>query len=124
MSSINYWDAIASSRLTRRRALVTTASAAAAAAFLVACGSGSSEKKPAASSRSSLVSQPVDTSAQARPGGTIKDFANADIVNFDVLSANNASTTNQVTLFAYSRLLKFSTAKFPKEADGSQEGDL
>ena len=41
-----------------------------------------------------------------------------------MLSANNASTTNQVMLFAYSRLLKFSTAKFPKEADGSQEGDL
>ena len=125
MSSINYWDAIAQSRLTRRRALRRDQRRVpwAPPSSRPAVAAAARRSRPA-DSQSSLVSSPVDTSAQAKPGGTIKDFANADIVNFDVLSANNASTTNQVMLFAYSRLLKFSTAKFPKEADGSQEGDL
>src|SRR3954467_8978737 len=104
MSSINYWDALTHSRITRRRAILVTGAGAAGAAFLAACGgSNKSETKPAGENQSSLVSKPVDSSSQAKPGGTVKDFANADIVNFDVLSANNASTTNQVTLFAYSR---------------------
>src|SRR5687767_13992227 len=110
-----YWQALTTTRLSRRRAVMATGGAAAAAAFLAACGGGSEDTKAPADAQSSLVSKPVDSSAQAKAGGSIKDFANADIVNFDVLSANNASTTNQVMLFAYARLLKFATAKYPKD---------
>jgi ABC-type transport system substrate-binding protein len=124
MSSINYWHSFARNRLSRRRALIATSGAAAGAAFLAACGGGSDSTPATKEEGSSLVSKPLDGAAQAKSGGTVRDFANADIVNFDVLSANNASTTNQVMLFAYSRLMKFATAKYPKEADGSQEGDL
>src|SRR4051812_16567504 len=125
MSSINHWDALTHSRVTRRRAILATGAGAAGAAFLAACGgSGKSETKPSGDTQSSLVSTPKDSSSQAKPGGSIKDFANADITNFDAIAANNASTVNQVMLFAYSRLLKFTTAKYPKDADGSYEGDM
>src|SRR4051794_8816106 len=124
MSSINYWGALTHSRVTRRRGIIATGAAAAGAAFLAACGGSGSETKPSGEKQSGLVTTPVDSAAQAKPGGSIKDFATADITNFDAIAANNASTVNQVTLFAYSRLLKFTTAKYPKEADGSYEGDM
>jgi ABC-type transport system substrate-binding protein len=94
------------------------------AAFLAACGGSDSGGEKSAVDKSGLVSKPVDSLPQAKPGGSLKDFANADITSFDAIASNNASTVNQVTIFAYSRLLKFVTAKYPKEADGSVEGDL
>ena len=127
MSGCGYWDSITKSRISRRRALTTTGavSASALALSLIGCGSdGDSDEKAATADKSGLVSTPVDSLAQAKPGGGLKDFANADITSFDALASNNASTVNQVTIFAYSRLLKFVTAKYPKEADGSVEGDL
>ena len=125
MPGSSYWDSVTKSRISRRGALVTTGMGGLGAAFLAACGgSDSGGENKAAVDKSGLVSKPVDSLAQAKPGGSIKDFASADITSFDAIQSNNASTVNQVTIFAYSRLLKFVTAKYPKEADGSVEGDL
>jgi ABC-type transport system substrate-binding protein len=121
----SYWSNVVRSRVSRRRALIAGAGlgAGTAALSVLGCGSDSGDSG-AAQDKSGLVSTPKDTTAQAKPGGNLRDFANADITSFDALASNNASTVNQVTIFAYSRLMKFVTQKYPKAADGSVEGDL
>src|SRR3954468_16914096 len=96
----DYWNRVTSSRLSRRRAIVTTGAGALGAAFLAACGSsnssndsGSKDTKPA-SDKSGLVYEPVDSTAQAKPGGTIKTVYTADILHFDALLSNSSSTVN------------------------------
>ncbi|HLF78426.1 MAG TPA: ABC transporter substrate-binding protein [Dehalococcoidia bacterium] len=76
----DYWSKVGKQRLSRRRALIVAGGAAAAGAFLVACG-GSDESS---GDKSDLVTQPVDTSKQAKRGGTNKWYLNADPAGFDV----------------------------------------
>jgi peptide/nickel transport system substrate-binding protein len=77
----NYWSKVLARRLSRRRTLAATGGTAAAAALLAACGgdddSGGGES-------SGLVSKPVDTSKQAKRGGTIKWFLEAEPAGFDL----------------------------------------
>src|SRR5439155_12460023 len=60
----------------RRRALAFTGGAVTSAALLAACGGGGKSGKPEASSKvkdaSGLLSQPVDTTKQAKRGGVMK----------------------------------------------------
>lgn len=123
MADKGYWKGALGSRVSRRRALGAAGAlgAGAAALALAGCGGGGTTGERQSSG---LVSHPVDTTSQAKAGGTLKDFYTAEIANFDAVAFNTASTVNQVSVFAYSRLLKFETAKFPKIPDGSVTGEM
>ena len=109
--------------------MTTTGATAAAAAFLAACGSdsddgGSGGSSSGGSGSNSLIYKPTDTGSQAKAGGTLRHYANADISHFDAVAANTASTVNFGSVFAYNRLLKFKSGKHPGVADGSSEGEM
>jgi len=127
----DYWNRVTNSRLSRRRAIVTTGAGALGAAFLAACGgsstngggdSGSKDTKPA-SDKSGLIYEPVDTTAQAKSGGTIKTVYTADVLHFDALLSNSSSTVNDAAVFTYPRMLKYAVTKYPKPNEGGVEGD-
>jgi peptide/nickel transport system substrate-binding protein len=107
-----------------------TGAGALGAAFLAACGGSSSsgggdankDAKPG-SDKSGLVYEPVDSTAQAKPGGTIKTVYTADILHFDALASNSSSVVNDLAPFTYPRMVKFGVTKYPKPHDGSVEGD-
>src|SRR6188508_3173825 len=125
----NYWQRVTESRISRRRALAATGSTAAAAAFLAACGgsdddNGGSSSGGDGGSTSGLIHKPVDTTSQAKAGGALKHYAAADIAHFDALASNSASTVNFGSVFAYNRLLKFKSGKYPEVADGTSEGEM
>ncbi|HEX5368435.1 MAG TPA: ABC transporter substrate-binding protein [Dehalococcoidia bacterium] len=147
----NYWTRVLAHRTSRRRAIAATGASAAAAAFLAACG-GSSNNNTGSSSASGagatsatsgasgatggsgasgasggngLVYTPVDTTAQAKPGGTLKYFATADITTFDSLADNGSPPLSQSAAFAYPRLAKYKIVNYPDQySSGSFEGDL
>ena len=92
----------------------------------MACGSNSDGKSSPNTSKnkSSLVETPIDTSTSAKTGGTIKHWADGDAVHFDAAASNANGVVNWVSNFAYPRMLKFQTPKYPKLADSSVEGEL
>src|SRR5689334_887522 len=79
----SYWNSVLNNRLNRRRALAATGGLGAAAAFLAACGGGDS-KSDDGGNKSSLVTDPVDTTKQAKRGGTLKWFAGNEPAHLDV----------------------------------------
>jgi ABC-type transport system substrate-binding protein len=87
----NYWSETLERRLSRRRALEVTSAGAAGAAVLVACGGGNAEKGP--SDKSGLVYKPVETTKQAKRGGTWKWWQQADVVGLDPYFTSGASNT-------------------------------
>ncbi|HEY7269181.1 MAG TPA: ABC transporter substrate-binding protein [Dehalococcoidia bacterium] len=128
MAKPAYWHALTSGRISRRRALsgAATVGAGAAALSLVGCGGGGSGSGGSSSSsgKTSLLYTPVESTAKAKPGGTLKDVFAADVPQgFDNLATNNASTL-LIAGYTYPRLLKFTVAKAPNAADGTSEGDL
>jgi peptide/nickel transport system substrate-binding protein len=76
------------------------------------------------SSSSSLLTTPVDTSAQGKAGGTWTHYATDDITHFDALIANSLSTVDGCSMWAYTRLLKFKAGTYPDVADGTQEPEM
>ncbi len=121
----SYWERVARRRWSRRRALTGAAVLGVGAVTLgfVGCG-GSDSGKPPLGDGGGLLSTPVDTTALAKPGGTLKDYVAADVAQgFDPL-ATNAAPTLAVAAHVYPRLLKFVAATYPRDADGSSEGDL
>jgi ABC-type transport system substrate-binding protein len=114
------WGSVVNARLSRRRALLASG---AAAALLAACGVQDSRSRQALD-RNSLIATPIDTTAQARPGGTLKSYISADIQHFDNLSSNNASVLGSFAQLTYLRLVGWNVAKYPKEADGGVVGEL
>src|SRR5437016_1857732 len=125
--ALGYWERITTTRLGRRRALgVGAGFVAGVAAFsLVGCGSSKSGSQGQSSGAGGLqISQPVDTTGQAKPGGVLKDYFTADILTWDALQSNSSSTVNQVSVFTYPRLLKFTVVPAGKTNDGTVvEGD-
>src|SRR5262249_37009417 len=124
----SYWENVTRSRVGRRRALELAGATGAgiAALGLIGCGSGGSKATvaPTPADKSGLLSKPEDTTAQAKPGGTLRSFLPADApLGFDVLATNNNATLD-VARYTYPRMLKFTPAKYPKDADGASEGDL
>jgi peptide/nickel transport system substrate-binding protein len=120
MDSRGYWTLFDRS-LTRRRALAATG-VAAAAGLLAACGSGGqSASQKEAGKASSLVTERVDTSNQAKRGGIYTTTLASDIATFDPhLLTQILQTPVQMV---YSRL----TAVKPgivDQSDGSATGDL
>jgi hypothetical protein len=125
---LSYWDKVVSSRVSRRRALAATGAGAFSAAFLAACGGSdddsSSTGGTGGTGDSGILAKPVDTTSQAKAGGTIKDFYTAELTDMDSLRWNTASTVNLISVFAYPRILKFKTVPAGQFNDGSQvEGE-
>lgn len=94
-----YWQRTLKQRIGRRRALAGLAGTASAAAFLVACGGddeddaagtstgsslSTSQATSSSAASSSLVSDPVDTTKEARRGGVNKWFLTAEPAGFDL----------------------------------------
>src|SRR5438045_3294006 len=78
----NYWIGSLRRPITRRRALATGGSASVAAALLAACGGGKSsggEKQTG----SGLIFRPVDTTKQAKKGGTYKAATGEETTTWD-----------------------------------------
>jgi ABC-type transport system substrate-binding protein len=82
------------------------AGSGALALSLVGCGSdgdGGSQE----SSEQGLLSKPVDTSNQAKPGGILQSYQSSNITTLDMLPAPNDSTGRTASGYIYSRLMKF-----------------
>ncbi len=74
MNDNGYWSRSLRAKITRRRTLALSGGAVLAASFLAACGGGKNESGGSTGS-SGLVTQPVDTTNQAKGGGVFKaDF--------------------------------------------------
>ncbi|HEX5368482.1 MAG TPA: ABC transporter substrate-binding protein [Dehalococcoidia bacterium] len=124
----NYWSTVLKNRISRRRAMYTTAAGASAAAFLAACGSGNDNKSSSSGSSaatsgpsstsgaasgasgasgasSSLITKEVDTSAQAKAGGTLTDSTNREPQHFDG-QAQGQVQLNFFNSLAYESLVK------------------
>src|SRR6266545_812915 len=78
-----YWHDVSKTQLSRRRALAASGATVAAAALLAACGSSKSSGGGSAD-QNKLVSPPVDTSKQAKRGGTSKWYLGAEPAGFDI----------------------------------------
>ena len=114
----NYWSRIARRRLSRRRALAAAGGSAVAAALLAACGGGDSDTDK--QEVSGLITQPADTTKQAKRGGTLVFSVTADIPILDphFLSLANAAQV----LLNYNRLTRVKPGIL-ELSDGSVHGD-
>jgi ABC-type transport system substrate-binding protein len=126
----SYWSRSVAGRLSRRRALGGAAGIGlgAAAIALTGCGGGgggsstSSSASPGANANSRLL-EPVDTTAQAKTGGTFKGSYNStNPASLDPHTSQGFTTLTAVSVYTYPRLLKFKGAKYPNFTDGSVEG--
>lgn len=124
MSQADYWDRFANQRLTRRWGLVASTTVAAGAAFLAACGGDGSKGAKGPVDKSGLLFTPVDTTAQAKTGGALKNFLTSDILHFDNMLSNQAGVIGSFGQLSYLRLVGWAIAKYPKEADGGIEPEL
>jgi peptide/nickel transport system substrate-binding protein len=127
----SYWHRLTTSRIGRRRALggAIAAGIGAGALSLVGCGgsnkgSSSSASPGGTSAANSLLSQPVDTTSKARPGGVLKHFDTAEVTTFDPIATTSFSAQSRIAAYTYPRMVKFKTAKYPATATGEVEGDL
>ncbi len=102
----NYWSSVLTQRqLSRRRMLVGTAgvTAGALALSLVGCGSGSGLTVKGDSS--GLLTKPIDTTSQAKIGGTRPSSYDEDVITMDVILLN-ASPTYPQLIPVYSQMVK------------------
>ena len=144
----SYWTRILGSRVRRRRALTASGALLTSAAFLAACGgddeptsggptgggttggstgggsTGGATSTGATGGTSGLITEPVDTMAQAKQGGSLLHWADGDAVHFDALASNANGVINWISEFAYPRMLKYATVKYPEVPDDSLEGEL
>ena len=130
----SYWDKVFKRRITRRRAIRFIGLAAGTAALLAACND---DKEDAASGdeaarigsdgnpadrRSDLLWRPVDTTSQARRGGSwkavgLKDPASFNIYNFDPYAQGFANTIG-------TKLVYLSPARLRDPGAFDVKGDL
>ena len=144
----NYWSRILQRRVSRRRTVALTSAAAFSAAFLAACGGSSNNNgstgaaptatKPASSGAtgtsgasgatgssgaapSGLLSKREDTTAQAKPGGTLIMDNPLDPPHFDphLLTLPAAAAVSLI----YNKLLGVKPGSL-QISDGTIEGDL
>src|SRR5437762_11064710 len=113
----SYWSDMASRMTTRRRALRVSVGSAIGAGLLAACGGGSSSgSNTGAGGESSLVVKLKDTTAEAKRGGVLKDYAQAEPRTLDPVQP--LADLNRIATFIYSTLL---TAKPGKLAPATGE---
>ncbi len=127
MSESSYWQRITQSHLTRRKALGGAAAAGLGAVALgaVGCGggdSGGSGGDGNGGGASGMLGQRVDTTAQAKPGGTLPSLTTADVTSFDPLTSPSF-TTQVISGWVYSRILKV-VPGYKVPSQGDVEGDL
>jgi peptide/nickel transport system substrate-binding protein len=119
---MSYWNTYLQRRLSRRTALKASAAGAGIAALsLAGCGGGDSGGDDGGDA-TGLVSKPVDTTSQKKPGGIMALIQSNDPASFDGIGGNagNAYTNS---LHAHSRLTKYVPGKYPNQPDGSVEAD-
>ncbi len=104
----DYWTRILNQRVTRRRGIAGSAAAGLSAAFLAACGGSSSKSSstskgaPGLKDASGLVTQPVDTTKDAKKGGVLKRNSAGD----GSLDPNQSvGQTSPFLELSYSRLI-------------------
>src|SRR6266550_6800844 len=100
----DYWARSLSQRISRRRVLLTSAAGTAGAALLAACGGGGSGPGKSSGQASGLLTQPVDTTQQAKRGGVMKDRAAADPPSLDPVNAS--APLNTIMSRSYSALVQ------------------
>jgi len=100
-----YWSSLLKQRIARRQALMATSGAAIGAAFLAACGGDNGGSSTGTGDKSSLATKPVDTMAQAKRGGIMKDRAFTDPPSLDVILASNP--LNPVNFNVYNTLVRY-----------------
>ena len=116
----SYWTRILDRRIDRRRALAASGGASIAAALLAACGSGDGDAGGGKSSKG-LISEPEDTTKQAKRTGTMKDRSFGDPPTLDPFTANNP--WNTVGPMALSALLQFKPG-YMKPTENEVIGDI
>ena len=99
----SYWSKVTTQRIGRRRALALTGSAAFAAAVLAACGGDDSGGKP---DGRGLITQPIDTTKQAKRGGTFKNQVSSDSPSLDIVSPIKGGMATAVPSKAYGTLVR------------------
>src|SRR3990170_2914057 len=134
----NYWDSVTRSRVSRRRVMRGGAGAGLgiAALSLIGCGDDDEGGTPGSTATSasatgstaatgatgatgpapttapsSLVSQPEDTTANAKYGGTFIGQADTDPTTFDVITGLPEDVA--MAARAYSRIIKYKSFKYP-----------
>lgn len=105
-----YWASVLQGRLSRRRGLAASGATVLGAALLAACGGGDSG---GGDKTSGLLTTPADTSKQAKPGGTMVTFVNADALTLDPLT-NTSSIDIAQMMPVYSPFTKFGYGTFSK----------
>ncbi len=125
MTESGYWGRFTRGRVSRRRALATAAGfgLGGAALSLVGCGGGESEQ-PSASDQSGMMHKVVETTSKAKAGGVFKSFITNDAPSMDPLTSSAFQTTGLIAYYAYPRMLRFVTTKYPDRATGASEGEL
>ena len=98
----SYWSTILSRRLERRRALALVGGGGIGATLLAACG-GSNESGGTSNEANALIAERKDTTAQAKRGGVLKDYAQAEPRTLDPI--NPLADYNRIAPFVYSTLL-------------------
>src|SRR6266542_2417995 len=100
----SYWSEISSRKIRRRTALATAGGAAAGALLLAACGSSGS-KKSSSGEVTGVLTQPVDTTAQAKRGGVMRDRGSSDPPTLDTFAASGP--LNPIASHSYNELMQF-----------------
>jgi peptide/nickel transport system substrate-binding protein len=118
--NLTYWQRASAYRISRRRALAAGSAATAVAALIAACGGGESSTSDESREVSGLLTKPVETTKQAKRGGTLKFSVSADIPIFDphFLSLANAAQV----LLNYNRLTRVKPGVLQR-SDGTIHGD-
>jgi len=117
------------SRFTRRRALAgaATVGVGAAAVGIVGCGGGGGEGKASTGpsgpkDTSGLLSYPEET--KPKDGGIHKIALQTDVTTFDMHTTSSFAPQYYVGYYAYPRLMKFKSARYPAPPTAETEGDL
>ncbi len=120
-----YWNRVLNRQISRRRAITATGAAAAGAAFLAACGGSSSSSSSGGGGGSqpvsSLLTKPVDTTKDAKRGGTLKRNVSADVPNLDPMQ--NLAPAVPFTETVCGRLLGFKPGNLTNAQEDGVEGD-
>src|SRR5262245_61349042 len=119
------WSKVSAARISRRRAIVATGGAGLGAAFLAACGGssggGSTTNTKDSSGNNSQVAKYTDTTAQAKRGGVLKDYAQAEPRTLDPVQP--LADLNRIATFTYNTLLTAKPGKLTP-ATGDIQGSL
>lgn len=116
---MSYWNTYLANRMSRRRGLAMTAAGLGGAAVLAACGGDSGNGKDRDST--GLLSEPVDTTSKAGPGG-IWVKTTQDALGWDPLLGGRVIAITD-SGYVYSRLLKYKTGTPAEPPHGVVEGD-